>query len=99
MHPENVRHLVGHGGSFQLGPVFVPVDDLHFNMYVGMLGRVSVAHGLHAVALGHIPDLKGQVYSAVICRASGQAGRHQRRKGAGGKAMCYFHDPSPFRYE
>src|SRR5699024_8571260 len=31
MHPENIRHLVGHGGSFQLGPVFVPVDDLHFN--------------------------------------------------------------------
>ena len=71
MHPENIRHLVGHGGSFQLGPVFVPVDDLHFNMYIGMLGRVGVAHGLHTVALGHIPDLKGQVYGAVICSASG----------------------------
>ena len=79
VHPEDIRHLVAHGGGFQLGPVFVPAGHLHLDLHIGMLGGVSVAHGLHAVALGHVPDLEGQVHGAVRAfAATGQPGGQPR---------------------
>src|SRR5699024_5551775 len=65
VHPEDVGHLVGHGRRFQLGPVLVPAGDLDLDVDVGMLGSVGITHGLHAVALRNVPDLKGQVDGAV----------------------------------
>ena len=87
VHPEDVRHLVGDGSRFQLGPVLIPAGDLHFNVDVGMLLGVSVTHRLHAVTLGNVPDLERQVHGAVgtvraasgqaRCQTGGQARRHQ----------------------
>ena len=58
MHPENVRHLIGDGRSFKLCPVLAPARNLNLDLHVRMCLRIGVAHGLHAVPLGHIPDLE-----------------------------------------
>ena len=39
MHPEDVRHGVAFGGSFQLCPVFAPAGGLHLDHHIGMRGR------------------------------------------------------------
>ena len=66
VHPVDVGHGVALGRSLQLGPVLAPVGNLDLDDHVGVhLGGVGIAHGLHAVPLGHVPDLEGQVRLAV----------------------------------
>ena len=87
MHPEDVRHLAAGGGSFQLGPVFVPAGNLHFDGDVGILCGVGGAHGLHACLLGNVPDLEGQVHFSV----GGTAGASTADKAEG---QCNHEDHS-----
>ena len=98
MHPENVGGLFGHGGGFQLGPVLVPAGDLHLDDDVGVLFRVGVAHGLHTVALGDVPNLERQMGLAIARTAAAGGQACCRQRGCSRKertARNLLHKPSP----
>ena len=78
VHPEDIRHGVGFGCGLQLGPVLVPAGDLYLDDHIGVLLGVGVADGLHALALGHVPDLEFEVGLAVHGAAAAQ-GQQQRQ--------------------
>ena len=96
MHPEDVRHGVGFGGGLQLGPVLVPAGDLHLDGHVGMLCGVSVADRFHARALGHVPDLEGQVRLAVGRAAPGERQQQRQHQGRRCHTGDSFHNSTPF---
>ena len=95
VHPEDVRHGVGLGGGLQLGPVLVPAGDLHVDDDVGMLGRVGVADGHHAVALVDVPDLERQVRFAIGGSAAAQAEQQREGQSDGSDAGDLFHNSTP----
>ena len=95
VHPEDVRHGVGFGGGFQLGPVLVPAGDLHVDDHIRVLRRVGVADGRHAVPLVDVPDLEGQVGLAVGGAAAAKAQQQREGQSKGGGAGNSFHNSTP----
>ena len=95
VHPEDVRHGVGFGGSLQLGPVLVPAGDLHVDDHIRVLRRVGVADGRHAVPLVDVPDLEGQVGLAVGGAAAAKAQQQREGQSKGGGAGNSFHNSTP----
>ncbi len=72
VHPEDVRHGVGFGGGFQLGPILTPAGHLDLNFHVRVLGSVGRTDGLHAGTLVHVPNLKHQMGLAIPGAAAGK---------------------------